>query len=175
MPGMPFNQMIGLPVELKLQTTADGLRLTATPVKELAKLRGKSHIIKAGVLNAGDNPLAEIKGELLDLETEIELGDAAEVGFNLRGIGVSYDVKKQELACNGRVEALKMVAGRIRLRLMVDRTSIDIFGNDGRLYMPMVVFAAEDNRSLATYAKGGSAKIISLEVHELESAWRLVR
>ena len=171
MPGMPFNQMIGLPVELQLRTTADGLRLAAMPVKELAKLRGKSQNIKARVLNPGDNPLAVIKGELLDLETEIEPGGAAEVGFILRGIGISYDVKKQELACNGRVEALKMVAGRIRLRLMVDRASIDIFGNDGRLYMPMVIFAAEDNRSLEAYAKGGSAKIISLEVHELISAW----
>jgi len=170
-PGMPFNQMIGLPVELKLRTTAEGLRLTAMPVKEFAALRGKSHKIEARSLNPGDNPLAEIKGELLDLETEFEPGDAAEVGFNLRGISVSYDVKNQVLACNGRVEALKMEAGKIRLRLMVDRTTIDIFGNDGRLYMPMVVFAAEDNRSLVAYTKGGSAKIISLEVYELTSAW----
>ena len=94
------------------------------------------------------------------------------LGFNLRGIVVLYDVKNQVLACNGRVEALKMEAGKIRLRLMVDRTSIDIFGNDGRLYMPMVAFAAEENRSLVAYAKGGSAKIISLEIYELTSAWK---
>jgi len=175
MPGMPFNQMIGLPVELKLRTTTEGLRLTAMPVRELAKLRGKSQKIGTRVLNPGANLLAEIKGELLDLETEFEPGDAAEVGFNLRGIGVSYDVNKQELACNGRVEALKMEAGRIHLRLMVDRTSIDIFGNHGRLYMPMVAFPAEGNRSMEAYAKGGSAKIISLEVYELESAWRLAK
>ena len=56
---------------------------------------------------------------------------------------------------------------------MMDRTSIDIFGNDGRLYMPMGVIAAQDNLSLEVYAKGGSAKINTLEVHELKSAWTL--
>ena len=84
---------------------------------------------------------------------------------------VSYDAKKQELSCKDSKAALKPVDGKIRLRLLVDRTSIDIFGNDGRLYMPMGVIVPPDNLSLEVYAKGGSAKINSLEVHELKSAW----
>jgi len=63
------------------------------------------------------------------------------------------------------------VDGKIRLRLMVDRTSIDIFGNDGRLYMPMGVIVPQDNLSLEVFAKGGSARITALEVHELKPAW----
>jgi sucrose-6-phosphate hydrolase SacC (GH32 family) len=172
-PGMPFNQMMGVPVELTLRTTEAGPRLLANPVKELASLRAKAHRIKPQPLNPGDNPLADLKGELLDLTAELAPGEASEVGFNLRGITVSYDVKKQELSCKDKKAALKLVDGNIRLRLMVDRTSIDIFGNDGRLYMPMGVIAAQDNLSLEAYAKGGSAKIIALEVHGLKSAWTL--
>jgi len=40
------------------------------------------------------------------------------------------------------------VNGGIRLRLLVDRTSVDIFGNDGSLYMPMGVIVPHDNLAL---------------------------
>ena len=170
-PGMPFNQMMGVPVELTLRTTDEGPRLLANPVKEHVSLRMKSHQVQPQSLKPGENPLAGVKGELLDLTAELVPGDAAELGFNLRGVTVSYDPQKQELSCKGNKATLKPVDGKIRLRLMVDRTSIDIFGNDGRLYMPMGVIVPQDNRSLEIYAKGGSAKINSLDVHELKSAW----
>jgi sucrose-6-phosphate hydrolase SacC (GH32 family) len=170
-PGMPFNQMMGVPVELTLRTTEEGLRLLANPVKELASLRAKSHAIQPQTLNPGENPLADVKGELLDLTSELALGDAAELGFKLRGVTVSYDAMKQELSCKDNKAGLKPVEGKIRLRLLVDRTSIDVFGDDGRLYMPMGVIIPSDNFSLEVYSKGGRAKINSLEVHELKSAW----
>lgn len=93
------------------------------------------------------------------------------MGFNLRGININYDVKKQELSCLDRKAPLKMVDGKIRLRLLVDRASVDIFGNDGRLYMPMASRLSETNRSWDIYARGGLARINSLEVNELKSAW----
>jgi sucrose-6-phosphate hydrolase SacC (GH32 family) len=171
MPGMPFNQMMGVPVELSLRTTDEGPRLFANPVKEYASLRAKSHTIPPQPLAPGENPLAAVKGELLDLTAEFTCGDAAELGFNLRGVPIVYDLKKQELSCLDKKASLKPAAGKIRLRFMVDRTSIDIFANDGRLYMPMGVILNRDNLSLGVYAKGGSARIDSLEVHELKSAW----
>ena len=170
-PGMPFNQMIGLPVELTLGATDDGLRLSAYPVKELALLRIKSHPINPQPLNPGENPLAQVKGELFDVVADLAPGEAAEVGFNLRGVRVSYDAKKQELSCQGKKASLKPVDGKIQLRLLVDRTSIDIFGNHGRVYMPIGVIVPAENKSLEVYAKGDGAKINTLEVHDLKSAW----
>ncbi|MBI5387929.1 MAG: GH32 C-terminal domain-containing protein [Verrucomicrobia bacterium] len=170
-PGMPFNQMMGLPVELTLNTTADGLRLSANPVKELASLRAKTRTIQAQPLRPGENPLATVTGELLDLTAELVVGNAAELGFKLRGVPVVFDAIQQELSCRGKKAPLKPVDGRIRLRLLVDRTSIDIFGHDGRLYMPMGTIVPEDNRTLEIYAKGGDARINALEIHELKSAW----
>jgi len=170
-PGMPFNQMMGVPVELTLRTSDEGPRLFANPVKEHASLRARTHTIPPQSLNPGENPLAAVKAELLDLVAELAPGDAAELGFNLRGVRVSYDARKQELSCNGVTAALKTLDGKIRLRLMVDRTSFDIFGNEGRLYMTTGVIVPQDNLLLEAYAKGGNAKINALEVHELKSAW----
>jgi fructan beta-fructosidase len=172
-PGMPFNQMMGLPVELTLRTTAEGLRLLAYPVKELSSLRAAAHEVKAQPLAPNENPLAGIKSELFDLETEIALGNASEVVFRLRGVSVAYDVARQELACLGRKSSFRPADGKIHLRLLVDRTSIDIFGDHGRLYMPMGVIVPPDNLSLEVFAKGGSARIQALQVYELKSAWEV--
>jgi fructan beta-fructosidase len=169
-PGMPFNQMMGIPVELTLRTTDDGLRLCANPVKELTLLRANSYHVKPQKLD--QNPLVGIYGELFDITAELTPGDATEIALQVRGVAVSYDARKQELTCQGTKAPLKPISGKIRLRLLVDRTSIDIFGNDGRLYMPMGVIVPPDNHSLEIHAEGGSAGINLLEVDELNSAWR---
>jgi fructan beta-fructosidase len=170
--GMPFNQMMGLPVELTLQTTDEGLRLRAVPVRELDVLRGKLHQIAAQQISPGQNPLAEVKGELLDVVAEIALGDAQEINFQLRGVSVRYDVAKGELSSLGRTARLQPVAGKIRLRLLVDRTSVDIFGNAGEVYMANGRALATDNRDLELKVQGGSATINALQVFELDSAWK---
>jgi fructan beta-fructosidase len=171
-PGMPFNQMMGIPVELTLHQTGDGLRLFANPVKELAALRARHHQVGAGPLRPGGNPLAAVTGELLDLVADISVGDARQIEFLLRGVPVTYDVQEETLACQDEKALLKPVDGKIRLRMLVDRTSIDIFGNDGRLYMPMGVIVPAENRTLQLICAGGTAKINALDVFELKSAWK---
>jgi sucrose-6-phosphate hydrolase SacC (GH32 family) len=170
-PGMPFNQMMGLPVELSLATTEDGPRLLANPAKECTELRTNSHTIHPQTLRPGENPLAEVQGELLDITAELVCGEATEIGFSLRGIPVRYSPARQELSCLDKKAILKPLDGRIRLRMLVDRTSIDIFGNDGRLYMPMGVILPADIRNLELYVQGGTAKLLSLQTHELRSVW----
>ncbi len=39
LPGMPFNQSFSVPTNLTLRTTPDGIRMFATPIKELEQLR----------------------------------------------------------------------------------------------------------------------------------------
>ena len=169
--GMPFNQMMGIPVALELRPTEVGLQLFAMPVKELQSLRVASRAIEPQPLRPGDNPLRDVQAELLDISAQLAVGDAEEIGFDLRGVKLTYDMQRQELSCLDKKAPLPAQDGRIRLRLLVDRTSVDIFGNEGRLYMPMGMSIDPDNRSLQVYARGGSARIDSLEVFELQSAW----
>lgn len=169
--GMPFNQMMGNPVVLTLRKTEQGLRLFSNPVQELKSLRHTAQIVKPQRIRAGDNPLAGIAGELFDIESEISLDDADIISFNLRGIPVTYDVRKQQLSCEGKSAPLIMLGGRIKLRMLVDRTSIDIFGNDGALYKPMGMVVPGNNHSLALTVNGGQARVEATTVFELKSAW----
>ena len=90
--GMPFNQMMGLPVELTLHSTSSGATLAVNPVRELRSLRGAVHAIDPQALVPGSNPLAGISGDLFEIEAEIALGKAKEISFDVHGVPVVYDV-----------------------------------------------------------------------------------
>jgi sucrose-6-phosphate hydrolase SacC (GH32 family) len=172
-PGMPFNQMMGIPVELQLRTTPEGLRLFAYPVKEVESLRINEAFTRRDLaLDPGENPLSGVKGELLDVTTELELGRANELTLNLRGVPVTYDVAQQSLSLGKHKAGLKPVDGKIRLRILMDRTSVEVFANDGLLYFSIGTIVAADNLNLELSAKGGQSTIRSLQVYQLKSAWQ---
>lgn len=170
--GTGFWGGISLPVELTLRTTDEGLRLFTYPVKELEKLRVKSHEIAPQALKAGVNPLADVQGELLELFADVAVGEASMITFDLRGVPATFDAAKQEFSCQNRSVPLKPVDGRIRLRAYVDRAAIFLFPNDGRYYMPVGASPSPDNLSLKLSAQGDGAKIQSLQIHELKSIWK---
>ena len=169
--GMTFNQMMGLPVELALHSTSSGPSLAVTPVRELKSLRQTTRTIIPQTFKPGDNPLAGIQGDLFEIEGEIAPGDAKEVSFELRGAPVVYNAVTHTISCMGNQAELAPKDGRISLHIFVDRASVDIFGGDGTLYLPMAKALALENRSLKLSCQGGNASIVSLKVHELQSAW----
>ena len=171
-PGMPFNQQMGFPVELTLRTTDDGIWMFALPVKEIEIIHGKKHMWKSLQVKPGENPLSSISGDLFEIHADISVGKSEEFGFNIRGIPVVYNSAKQTLTCQDDSAPMKPKNGRIRLRILVDRASIEIFGNDGRMYMPIGVIPPDDNTSLEVFTKGSAVRINSLDVYELKSIWK---
>jgi sucrose-6-phosphate hydrolase SacC (GH32 family) len=172
MPGMPFNQMMLFPVTLTLQTTEEGLRMFAVPVREIGRLHKSSKRWMNEPIKPGDNLLKGLSDELVHIRADLQLHEAAEIGFVIRDIAVTYNVEKQELSCQGNKASLKPVNGKIQLELLVDRTSIEIFGNCGRVYMPVGMILADNSKTLEIFTKGGNAEAKSLEVFELSSIWR---
>jgi fructan beta-fructosidase len=171
-PGMPFNQSMTIPLELKLTTTLEGPRLTWTPVKELAFLRARSHRFDPVTLQPDTaNPLAGIKAELIELRAEFESGDASEVAFTVRGATIVYDAKKQELAVNNHRAPAPLRGGKQGLTIFCDRTGLEVFASNGLTYVPMPFQPKAEDLALGVRAKGGSARVFSLVVHELSSAW----
>jgi fructan beta-fructosidase len=171
MTGMPFNQQLGFPVELTLRTTEDGIRLHSESVKEIEAIHGREWSWKSLKVEPDQNLLEGIEGELFDIRADIAIGEAAELGFVVRGIPVVYDAGKKTLTCQDYSASLEPKLGRVRLRILVDRASLEIFGNDGRLYMPIGLLLPENDRSLRLFARGGSALTETLKINALKSIW----
>ncbi|MCU0918239.1 MAG: GH32 C-terminal domain-containing protein [Planctomycetes bacterium] len=171
-PGMPFNQCMLFPCELTLRTTEEGTRMFAAPVREIATLHEQTQRWTDEVLTPDSNPLAGIRGDLFHIQGQFEISRARSLQLVIPGVPITYDATKQELSCQGKTAPLKPADGTIALEVLVDRTSLEIFGNRGRVYMPIGVIPADGDQCLRLLAEGGTARIRSLEVHQLRSAWR---
>ncbi len=170
-PNMPFNQQMSIPCELTLRTTPKGIQMYRLPVKEIELLHKKEFSWRNEKLGQGNDLLSDITGELFDIHTEIDLGDATELVFTIRGEIIRYDVKENQLSFLGRTAHLEPIQNKIRLQILVDRASIEVFGNDGQLSMSSCFLPDPDNLGLSIYALGGEAFVVSMGVYELCSAW----
>lgn len=171
-PGMPFNQCMSLPLELKLLSTSDGPRLARQPTGELVRLRGRAWNAGALTLKTSDaNPFAKARGELLELRAGFEPGEDSEINFNVRGIPVSYSARKQELTVNGHRAPAPLRQGKQQLILYIDRTVIEVFASDGLTYVPLPVIPKPDALSVELSVTGAPVKFFQLTAHELRSIW----
>ncbi len=171
-PQMPFNQQMSFPCELKLQTFPEGPRLTRMPVKEIQSLRDQTHTwsrvtVKPGITDL----LSEVSGDLLDIDLELAAAEASLVALDIRGASIQYLPAKRMLTCLGKAAEVPEGNKALRLRVLVDRTSIEVFANDGRLVMTSCFLPERDRPSLGIHTEGGPASITSLVVHRLRSAW----
>ncbi len=170
-PDMPFNQQMSFPCQLTLSTTPEGIRLYRRPIKEIENIHQKGYSWNNQILEPDGNLLSDIHGELLHIQAEIEVGNAAEFGFIVRGENIRYIVAKGELFCLGKSASLRMLAGKIKLEILLDRTSLEIFGNDGRVSMSSCFLPDPTDTNLKIYTSGGKVRIVSLKVYELGSIW----
>jgi len=173
-PGMPFNQQMSFPCELTLRSFPEGLRICRNPVKEIELLRERTQEWSSLELEPGENPLAEITGDLFDIRAQLAFDPAnapADFGFVLRGEAVKYDPAKKELSCLGATVPMDAPDGQIALQLLLDRTTIESFGNGGKVSMSSCFLPDAKNMSIGVYTNGAPVKVKKLEVHRLKSSW----
>ena len=172
MPGMPFNQQMGFPVELTLRTTEEGIRMFSEPIKEIENIYSEKFSLSSQKVEPGSNPLSSLSGDLFHIQADISIGNSEEFGFRIHGIPVTYHSINQTLTCQEHTAALKPRKGRIELQILIDKASIEIFGNDGVMYMPMGMILPDDNKSLELFVKNGEIHLNTLNVFELKPIWK---
>ena len=197
-PGMPFTHCMTFPYELTLRSTPGGVRLYSAPARELQTLRRDHRRWRGLVLNPsalpqpaapffgvparygdwGIHPLARVP-DTAEVEVEIDPGDADYVAVALRGIWIVYDAGARELSCAvGRYgsagasgAAVELERGLLRLHVLLDRTSIEVFGASGAVVIPLGVVPVDDAYELALAARAGSARLRCLDLWRLASIW----
>jgi fructan beta-fructosidase len=100
-----------------------------------------------------------------------EPGKAKEVVLNIRGVPVVYSAADKQLMVDGVKAPVSLIDGKLNLIVYADRTGLEIFVNNGLVFMPVNINLPVDNRSLSLSAKGGTVKVSRLDVHELKSIW----
>jgi len=164
-PEMPFNQMVSFPCELTLRSTPNGPRIFREPIKEIALLHNGQDSWTNHILNANDVLPLEPSGRLFHIRAEVNIPSGARLTFNIRGVPVILTSKTVE---SGTSPA--SVFDQIKtVEILVDRTSIETFVNQGEISSTRFVLPHENG--LSVKAEGGVVTIRSLTVYLLNSAW----
>lgn len=196
-PGMPFEQQMNFPTEMTLRTTPDGIKAFRMPVREIRNLYDKEYAWNNQTIN-GEEILTELTGDLYDMKLELDVTRSSSFEIALRDIMITYDAAAKTLSCGGtpmhngiipddwvsnnKTEInktnnlgrapLPAQDGKIRLRILLDRNTVEIFGNDGEVVMSSCFMPEDNNRTYAIRSKG-TLQIVKANVYSLKSAWNI--
>ncbi len=172
-PGMPFNQAVNFPIELTLVTTAGTPMMYANPVSEIGLLRTSTNSWPAQTMTNGLNAMSGTVGEACEVDVMFQPGNVSQVILTVRGDQVIYDNVAHQLSCAGNSQPLNPVNGAIYLQVLVDRGFVEIFGNDGLVYMPANVNPTAGALPISLVASGSGAQLLAMNLYNLGSAWGL--
>jgi sucrose-6-phosphate hydrolase SacC (GH32 family) len=63
---------------------------------------------------------------------------------------------------------LPLQNGRVRLRVLVDRSSVEVFAGGGLAVITDRIYPAPESRGVELWAEGGAASLVALEAWPLE-------
>lgn len=185
-----------VPRVLTLRQTAAGIRLIQAPIPQIEQLRGDGQHWRDQSLTPGQNVLSGVTGRVMDIVAEIEIGSAMVVGLKVLKGGeqattIGYDVRSQTLFVDRTnagvsdftsgfadvyqsplsLEAGSLEAGTLKLRILVDWASVEVFGADGEVALTVQVFPDPASDQLEAFAFGGEARLRTLDVYPLKRIW----
>jgi fructan beta-fructosidase len=190
-PTSPWRGAMTVPRYVALHKTPDGFRLAQTPVDGVKQIRGQSHQIDNRVIPVGETRLEAdgIEGTALEIVVEFDLREADTVGLKLRrgeaeetlvGIdrraGTVFIDRTRSGAVNFSRDFPGLHSGRlsslerpIRLHVLLDTTSVEVFADDGEVVLTDQIFPGASSLGVSLFATGDAARLRSLEAWELVS------
>ncbi|WUO17416.1 GH32 C-terminal domain-containing protein [Streptomyces sp. NBC_00289] len=183
-----------IPREMALRTIDGRVRLTSEPVNSVTSLRQPHAVSTVGVSVKNTSktligPAAQ--GKALDIEATFSLEDADRFGLKVRtGANgeetvIGYDTTTQELYVDrthsGAVDfnstfpgaqtaPLKAKNGKVKLRILVDWSSVEVFGGSGEATITDQIFPDPASQGVQVFAENGSVKLDRAAVWHLDSA-----
>lgn len=191
-PTSPWRGAMTTPRKLSLKTVGGKTDLFQQPVSGLAGLHGSAGAkLTDTALNNQTLPV-EGGAQQMEIETVLQPTDAQKVGVNVRTGGneltqIGYDAKTKELyidrtksgdvSFHSKFPAVHRVPvalkdGQLKLRLIVDSSSVEVFANDGEVAMTDQIFPDPASTGLSVFADGGNAQVKSLTAWNLASIWK---
>ena len=179
-PNMPFNGQMTFPSELSLTKLNTGYKLIRKPVAEINSLHGKHYSWENKILIPGidENKVKKVKGDCLHIIAELDIKSSDNFGFMLRhdkkrpGVEVLYNVKRGTLSVLGSTVPLMPIDNKIKLEILLDRTSVEIYANDGQAVVSNCFIPNEGVDGVVLYTNGGELGVLKLDVYKMNSAWR---
>ncbi|MCC8425370.1 glycoside hydrolase family 32 protein [Mucilaginibacter sp. UR6-11] len=179
----PWKGQMSIPHDLSLKTTEEGLRLVQEPssfvTKSLAKYSTEKALLKKNMpindtrINLSkERPFA---GNSYWIEAEFAVDKAKKVGFNIvenpditKNVTVGYDAEHGQLFIDCTISEmgnksrrnleqrapLKAINGVVKIQVLVDNSSLEVFGNGGEKVISTMIYPDINATNLSVFAEG---------------------
>lgn len=167
--------------------------LRVDPAPELASLRRQHYRWADLELTSASRGILEgVQGDALEIVAEWELSDATEFGLKVRCspeqseqtlivydcIGKRLFVDRARSSLSSSVERdvrgglVELAAGEtLKLRIFLDRSVLEIFANGRACLTSRVYPTRPDSLGIDLFTDGGSVKLRSIDIWEMDSIW----
>jgi beta-fructofuranosidase len=171
----------------RVVTLGSNNEILMNPVEELTLLREAEYqMCKDQLLT--DRYVIETNEELLEVMAVFDLSDSKtdQVGIKIRGVNeeetrLTYHIDEQKLTLDcsqsgkendGVRHAALEANGLLTLRIFIDRSSIEVFANDGQVTMTSRIYPKEERLGVEIFTKNDEVKIKDLTYWKLKDIWK---
>lgn len=192
-PTMQYRSANTLPREIALFRDSDGqIYASSTPSPEVTALRDRLVVNASKVsvkknarvytLPAVNDGVCEIvadfdaqKADSLEFVLSNKAGDRVVMRYNSAARTFSLDRRESGIVDFSESFPAVTIAptfeknGKVTLRIFIDRSSIELFGNGGRFVMTNIVFPNEPYSTLSVSSAGGNARLNNLKIYSLKT------
>jgi fructan beta-fructosidase len=187
-PTDPFRSVMSIPRKLKLRRDNSELELVQIPI-DLSPLYVNTILLNENLTIQPAEPKEIDLNELqVIVEAEVNENQSSSFTLSLRGeseqLQIIFDRAKQEVRVDrtqsGLVSFSEHFASVDRMpleelndfTLVVDKSSIELFVNQGSSVMTELFYPLEHKYSLEWSAEDGEVMLSNVSIHHIESIWK---
>lgn len=187
-PTKGFRGAYTVPRVLSLKNTAEGLRLYQLPVSEIDKYEQQLYSSTNIELNNNAKSLDSAKGTALDISFELQAGTGTTAGINVFKSGdeettISYNAAARTISLDrtrsgntnfhkefSSVETVHLDTAeeKMKLRVLIDKSLVELFVNDGLYAITDLVFPVKNNGGVELFAKDGKAVFSNIDIKSVK-------
>ena len=194
-PTTPWKSAMAVPRQLTLTNTADGVRMLQSPVTELQSLRAEvlKEVVAPVTVEESNEILKDVTASTFEIEAEFVVDEnttASDFGFKVRKGDSTYTTIGYAKA-DSKVYLDRTISGNtsfntrfpakhtaslspknntIKLNVLVDNSSVEIFANDGLVSITDQIFPDPTAIGMELFVVGGQVTLNSLKIHKIGSA-----
>lgn len=181
-----FRSANTVPRELKLASNGNHLIVTSYPVKEINALKNKEKNLIDDITVTTEyriEKLLNVNEGTYEIEFTVTPNTADIVGFSLENtknekIEVTFDKAAKQITLDRRTSGLTafkdnfasemkapLATGKeYRIRLLVDKASVELFVNEGETVMSSILFPTENMNTLRLFTAKGEMKVSGIRI-----------
>lgn len=173
LPSCGFSGQMGIPVEMSLNSFENTYYLEAKPVNEIKLLYKKTNLFDYIKISPKNDFCTRLENTPYLFKLSGLCNDCGVTEARIFGRTIKFDFKKNEMTVGNNFAPIFVSSDKCDITIVVDRCSIEIFSDNGKIYMSCLDkdTVCDLNLPFFEITSDNETLIDKIEIHSLNSIW----